>query len=141
MKWLGIGFAILTVCCAMPQRAVAQPYPARPVTIIVPFPAGGVPDTVPRAIAELLQQQTGQPFIVDHKPGATQTIGMRAWRLRVVAADGNRVSWSRAILRFFIALVSLAALGAGFWWALVDAQRRTWHDMAACTHMVRLSKT
>ena len=79
-------------------------------------------------------------FVVSWSRGG-QTIGMRAWRLRVVAADGNRVSWSRAILRFFIALVSLAALGAGFWWALVDAQRRTWHDMAACTHMVRLSKT
>ena len=69
-----------------------------------------------------------------------QTIGMRAWRLRVVAADGNRVSWPRAIARFFVALVSLAALGAGFWWALVDAQGRTWHDMAARTRVMRLPK-
>lgn len=70
-----------------------------------------------------------------------QTIGMRAWRLRVVAADGIRVPWSRACLRFFAALVSLAALGAGFWWALADAQGRTWHDMAARTRAVRLPKT
>jgi uncharacterized RDD family membrane protein YckC len=78
-------------------------------------------------------------FVVSWSRGG-QTIGMRAWRLRVFAADGNRVSWSHAILRFFVALVSLAALGAGFWWALVDAQGRTWHDMAARTRAVRLPK-
>ncbi|HTI95864.1 MAG TPA: RDD family protein [Rudaea sp.] len=79
-------------------------------------------------------------FIVSWTRGG-QTIGMRTWRLRVVATDGNRVSWPQAILRFFVALVSLAALGAGFWWALVDAQGRTWHDMAARTRVLRLPKT
>ncbi|MGH8091001.1 MAG: RDD family protein [Rudaea sp.] len=79
-------------------------------------------------------------FVVSWTRGG-QTIGMRAWRLRVVGADGNRVPWSHAFLRFFVALVSLAALGAGFWWALVDAQGRTWHDMAARTRAVRLPKT
>ncbi len=75
-------------------------------------------------------------FVVSWSRGG-QTIGMRAWRLRVVAADGNRVPWSHAFLRFFVALISLAALGAGFWWALVDAQGRTWHDMATGTTMIR----
>jgi uncharacterized RDD family membrane protein YckC len=51
------------------------------------------------------------------------------------------VSWSRAFLRFFVALASLAVFGAGFWWALVDAQGRTWHDMAARTRAVRLPMT
>ena len=69
-----------------------------------------------------------------------QTIGMRAWRLRVVDAKGNRVPWPRAILRFFVALVSLAALGAGFWWALADTQGRTWHDRAARTRVLGLPK-
>ena len=78
-------------------------------------------------------------FVVSWSRGG-QTIGMRAWRLRVVAADGNRVSWPRASTRFFVALVSLAALGAGFWWALVDARGRTWHDMATRTRAVRLPK-
>lgn len=55
----------------------AQQYPARPVTIVVPFPAGGVPDSVVRAAADFFSQKTGQRFIVDHKPGATQMIGMR----------------------------------------------------------------
>jgi len=67
----------LAACVAGASPALSQDYPSRAVTIIVPFPAGGVPDSVPRGMAELLSQQTGKPFIVEHKPGATQTIGMR----------------------------------------------------------------
>ena len=78
-------------------------------------------------------------FVVSWSRGG-QTIGMRAWRLRVVDAKGNRVPWPRAILRFFVALVSLAALGAGFWWALADTQGRTWHDRAARTRVLGLPK-
>ena len=74
-------------------------------------------------------------FVVSWARGG-QTIGMRAWKLRVVDASGAPLRWPQALLRFVIALVSLAALGAGFWWALVDAQGRTWHDMAAGTTMV-----
>lgn len=79
-------------------------------------------------------------FIVSWTRGG-QTIGMRAWKLRVLGVDGKRLSWPRALLRFVVALVSLAALGAGFWWALFDPQRRTWHDIAARTRMLRDSKT
>lgn len=67
-----------------------------------------------------------------------QTIGMRVWRLRVVGADGHRLPWPRALLRFLMALISLAVLGAGFWWALLDPENRTWHDIAADAIMVRL---
>ncbi|MDE1961021.1 MAG: RDD family protein [Xanthomonadaceae bacterium] len=80
---------------------------------------------------------SGAYFIVSWSRGG-QTIGMRAWKLRMVRADGRRVRWPLALLRFVVALLSLAALGAGFWWALVDAQKRTWHDMAADTVWVRI---
>lgn len=66
-----------------------------------------------------------------------QTLGLRAWRLRVVDARGRPPSWSRAWLRFALALPSLLALGLGFAWALIDARRRTWHDLAAGTSVVR----
>jgi uncharacterized RDD family membrane protein YckC len=69
-----------------------------------------------------------------------QTIGMKPWRLRVVRADGMPVDTQHALLRFIIALISLAALGAGFWWALIDARGRTWHDIASGTVMVRMDK-
>jgi uncharacterized RDD family membrane protein YckC len=67
-----------------------------------------------------------------------QTVGMRAWRLRVVAADGSPVSATRALLRFAVALVSLAAFGLGFLWCLIDRERRGWHDIAAGTLLVRM---
>ena len=52
-------------------------------------------------------------FVISWTRGG-QTIGMRAWRLRVVGADGLPVAWPRALLRFVIAAVSLAAFGIGF---------------------------
>jgi tripartite-type tricarboxylate transporter receptor subunit TctC len=57
--------------------ASAETYPARVVTIIDPYPAGGLGDLLPRAMAQVLQEQTGQTFIIDNKPGATQSIGTR----------------------------------------------------------------
>ena len=83
---------------------------------------------------------TATYFVVSWTRGG-QTIGMRAWRLRVMRTDGTRVTWPRALLRFAVALVSLGALGAGFAWALLDAGKRTWHDIAADTRVVLLEKT
>jgi uncharacterized RDD family membrane protein YckC len=64
-----------------------------------------------------------------------QTLGMRAWKLRLTMDDGSRVAWPRAVLRFCLASVSLALVGIGFWWALFDPQRRTLHDIASNTRM------
>ncbi len=83
---------------------------------------------------------SGAYFIVSWSRGG-QTIGMRAWKLRVVDTDGRRLPLPRALLRFVAALISLAALGAGFWWALVDAQKRTWHDIVAGAQMVHVAET
>lgn len=69
-----------------------------------------------------------------------QTIGMRAWRIRIVAAEGAALPWPRALLRFAVALVSLAAAGAGFLWCLFDRDRRAWHDLAARSACVRLAQ-
>jgi len=63
-----------------------------------------------------------------------QTIGMRAWKIHVEPA---RVPWARLAVRFAVALVGLAAAGAGIWWALLDPERRCWHDIAAGTRVVR----
>lgn len=65
------------------------------------------------------------------------TIGMRAWKLRLVRADGARVDSALAGKRFVLALLSLIVFGAGFWYAFFDAERRTWHDRACGTRMTR----
>jgi tripartite-type tricarboxylate transporter receptor subunit TctC len=58
--------------------AWAQPYPNKPVKVIIPFPPGGTLDTVGRQLAQKLQEQTGQTFIVENKPGGNGTIGADA---------------------------------------------------------------
>lgn len=65
-----------------------------------------------------------------------QTLGMRSWRLRLRSADGSPVRWPQAMLRYTVALFSWGLAGLGLWWSLFDAQRRTWHDLAAGTEMV-----
>jgi len=60
------------------SAAGAQEWPAKPVRIIVPFPAGGSADLMPRAVAEKLAQKWGQPVIVDNRPGAAGNIGADA---------------------------------------------------------------
>ena len=70
-----------------------------------------------------------------------QTLGMRAWRLRLLNRDGSAaVSWRQLAIRFVVAGVSLMALGLGFLWSLLDSERRAWHDMASGTVLVRLPK-
>lgn len=66
-----------------------------------------------------------------------QTIGMRAWRLRVVAAEGGALPWPRALVRFAVAIGSLAALGLGFAWCLIDTERRAWHDIAGRSRIIQ----
>ncbi|NSX03283.1 Bug family tripartite tricarboxylate transporter substrate binding protein [Cupriavidus gilardii] len=55
--------------------AAAQNYPARPVTIIVPAPAGGGIDLIARVVGEKLSVRLGQPFIVENRPGASNNLG------------------------------------------------------------------
>ena len=70
-----------------------------------------------------------------------QTLGMRAWRLRLVNVDGSSpVPWRALMLRYLVAMVSLAAVGLGFVWSLFEPNRRTWHDLASGTVMVRMPK-
>ena len=65
-----------------------------------------------------------------------QTLGMRAWRIRVLAPDGTPITWTQALKRFLAAFVSLLPCGLGYFWLLFDPQGRTWHDRWSETHVV-----
>ncbi len=69
-RWLTIAFSILL--CSV---AAAQPYPTKPVRIVVPFVAGGTTDIIAREVAAHLTKTMGQNFVVDNKPGAGGNVG------------------------------------------------------------------
>ena len=69
-----------------------------------------------------------------------QTLGMRPWRLKVVATDSLPPGWRALWLRYAVGTLSLLLGGLGFWWAWVDREKLTWHDRASGTRMVRLPK-
>ena len=68
-----IGMTGAFIAAAMPARA--QDYPARPVKIIVPFPAGGSADVIPRIVGDWLSHKWGQPVVIENRPGAAGNIG------------------------------------------------------------------
>ncbi|MFT4266158.1 MAG: tripartite tricarboxylate transporter substrate binding protein [Xenophilus sp.] len=69
-KWV-VGCAV----AGLAMGALAQGWPARPITIVVAYPAGGDTDALARVFAEKLQARLGQPVLVDNKPGASGVIG------------------------------------------------------------------
>ena len=78
--------AALAGCLALAAPAAAQTFPSRPVTMIVPYAAGGATDVVARAISEKLSTAWKQPVVVDNRAGAGTTIAARA--VAQAAGDG-----------------------------------------------------
>ena len=82
---------LLASACTLAFAASAQTgnpavWPEKPVTIVVPFPAGGSTDMVARAMAVHMGEKLGQNFVVDNRPGATGTLG--AGSVKRAAPDG-----------------------------------------------------
>jgi tripartite-type tricarboxylate transporter receptor subunit TctC len=77
----------LAVVIAAPQLSVAQTWPAKPLRLVVPFPPGGLIDTMARLIHTKLGQELGQAVVIDNKPGAGGNLG--AAEVARSAADGH----------------------------------------------------
>jgi tripartite-type tricarboxylate transporter receptor subunit TctC len=73
MKSIVRGIAFAAALASAPL--FAQSYPIKPVTVIIPYPPGGV-DLVARMIQPAMQQELGQPWVIEYKPGASGLIGM-----------------------------------------------------------------
>jgi len=95
-KLIAIAFCVLA---ASMTNAMAQDYPSRPITIIVPFPAGGPTDTLARILADHMTTSLAQSIIVENVSGAAGSIGLG--RVARAAPDGYTLSighWSTHVV-------------------------------------------
>ena len=83
--------AVVAVGSALASSAAAQEFPAKPITLIVPFPAGGPTDIAMRALGEAASKHLGQPVIVENKSGGAGTVGP-ATMAATAKPDGYTIS-------------------------------------------------
>lgn len=81
-------FLVIATATALAETA----YPAKPVRVIVPFPAGGSADLVARTVGQKFLENTKQPFIVENRAGADTIIGMEA--VKAAPPDGYAVGYA-----------------------------------------------
>ena len=65
-----------------------------------------------------------------------QTLGMRAWRLKLLDQEGSPVNWGKAMQRYAAAWLSLLACGLGYLWIWFDREHLAWHDRLSGTRLV-----
>src|SRR5580693_1281556 len=85
-NWRLLVAAALLGCCGAAAQAHAQSYPSRPITIVVPYPAGGVTDNLVRLLAERMKNSLGQSIVIENIGGGGGTIGVD--RVSRAAPDG-----------------------------------------------------
>jgi uncharacterized RDD family membrane protein YckC len=69
-----------------------------------------------------------------------QTLGMQAWRIKLITNSGERPTWKQALIRVIGALLSATLLGLGYAWRFVSAEKAYWHDQWSGTRLVVIPK-
>ncbi|MEE9580887.1 MAG: RDD family protein [Nitrosomonadaceae bacterium] len=69
-----------------------------------------------------------------------QTLAMQTWKLRVISADGKKISMRQAIARYLFAVTSISFFGCGILWALFDRDRQFLHDRLAGTKIINVEE-
>ncbi|RZN36249.1 tripartite tricarboxylate transporter substrate binding protein [Bradyrhizobium sp. Leo121] len=141
-SWLG-GVGALSLPASWPRRSWANDkFPSRPVTLIVPFPAGGTADTTFRVLATAAAGHLGQPIVVENRPGASATLGAVA--MLSASSDGYRIAVTHsAVLRVqlmqktpydalqdFTPIIQIGAFNVGMV-VRQDSPFKTWGDFIA----------
>jgi uncharacterized RDD family membrane protein YckC len=105
---------------------------ALPVTLAL----GELDGPLERALFQLYLAGLAAAYFVPQWRRGGQTLAMRAWRIRLVGADGAPLGLHRALARFLFALAGSALFGLTFAWALLDRERQFLHDRLAGTRLV-----
>ena len=90
-KTTAMAAAAIAILSVLAEPARAQDYPSRPITLIVPWPAGGSTDTHLRKLSEIASRHLGQPIVIENKPGGGGMIGP-AGMAKNSAPDGYTIS-------------------------------------------------
>ncbi len=69
-----------------------------------------------------------------------QTLGMQAWRIKLISTSGEKINPTQVTIRLLVALISAGCFGLGYLWVLFEAKNRSWHDILSKTRLVLLSK-
>jgi tripartite-type tricarboxylate transporter receptor subunit TctC len=85
VRW-GVLIAVAALCVAVAPAVADDAYPTRPITIVVPFPPGGIADVTARPLAATLERILKQPVVVTNKAGAAGAVGMQS--VAVARPDG-----------------------------------------------------
>jgi uncharacterized RDD family membrane protein YckC len=67
-----------------------------------------------------------------------QTLGMRAWKIKLYESSGHTIGWGIASKRFFLAMLSWLFGGLGYLWVLFDLEKRTFHDRYSGTRLYKI---
>jgi len=69
-----------------------------------------------------------------------QTLGLKAWKIRLLSDNLKPVTWYQALIRFMVSILSSGLFGIGFFWVFVDKNHRCWHDIASKTRLFSVSE-
>ncbi len=130
------------------RRLAAATYDALLVVALFVVPTfaamllrGGEPVPPGSTLYQALLLATAGAFFIGFWTRGGQTLGMRAWRLRIEGDAGDPLTLRQGLVRFLMAIPSIAVFGLGILWILVDPHKQTLPDRIAGTRVVVIAKT
>ena len=129
--------------CSMLKRLVAMFYDGLClfslcflVTLILVIFTNGEAITNNNLIYDLFLFFVSYLYFVWHWVNGGRTLGMRAWHIKLINREKDRVSWKNATTHFCLALLSFLSFGLGFAWAFFDRGKLTFHDRYSNTRLI-----